>query len=129
MVCMVCSRTFFFSKCMPSRQQRAVKSQIFILQVTSTIITYFLVSIDVKTFQVLKNITKPTMNEQGQDRTTIKVGEFIGFGDVYDRGWKQFFASNKKKKTAYLHISFLLTQSSDCGLYEQIGDHSSYVFI
>ena len=83
---------------MPSRQQRAVKSQIFILQVTSTIITYFLVSIDVKTFQVLKNITKPTMNEQGQDRTTIKVGEFIGFGDVYDRGWKQFFASNKKKK-------------------------------
>ena len=50
-----------------------------------------------KTFQVLKNITKRTSNEQGQDRTTIKVGEFIGFGAVSDRGWKNVFGSNKKK--------------------------------
>ena len=56
-----------------------------------------------KTFQVLKNITKRTSNEQGQDRTTIKVGEFIGFGDVSDRGWKNVFGSNKKK----LHIGIL----------------------
>ena len=49
-----------------------------------------------KTFQVLKNITKLTINEQEQDKTKIKVGEFIGFGDVSDRGWKIFFGSNKK---------------------------------
>ena len=57
-----------------------------------------------KTFRVLKNITKLTINKQGQDRTTIKVGEFIGFGDVSDRGWKKFFGSNKKK----LHICILV---------------------
>ena len=49
-----------------------------------------------KTFRVLKNITQLTINEQGQDRTTIKVGEFIGFIDVSDRGWKIFFGSNRK---------------------------------
>ena len=48
-----------------------------------------------KTFQVLKNITKLTNNEQEQDRTKINVGEFIGLGDVSDRGWKIFFGSNK----------------------------------
>ena len=48
------------------------------------------------TFQVLKNITKLTINEQEQDRTKINVGEFIGFGDVCDRGWEIFFDSNKK---------------------------------
>ena len=50
----------------------------------------FVTSIDVKTFQVLKNITKLTINEQEQDRTTIKVGECIGFVDVSERGWKIF---------------------------------------
>ena len=80
-----------------------------------------------KTFQVLKNITKLTINEQEQDRTTIKVGEFNGFVDVSGRGWKIFFGSNKKKLN--LHISFLLTQRSDYGLYDQIDNHPSYVFI
>ena len=79
-----------------------------------------------KTFQVLKNITKLAINEE-QDRTKINVGEFIGFGDVSDRGWKIFFVSNKKNCICI--ISFPLTQWSDYGLYEQIDDHSSYVFI
>ena len=78
-----------------------------------------------KTFQALKNITKLTIIGQVQDRTKIKVGEFIGFRDVSDRGWKIFFGSNKRLN---LHISFLLTQRSDYGLYEEIDDHSSYVF-
>ena len=75
------------------------------------------------TFQVLKNITKLTINEQEQGRTKIKVGEFIGFGDVSDRGRKLFFGSNKNKLN--LHICFLLTQRSDSGAYGQIDDHSS----
>ena len=50
-----------------------------------------------KTFQILKNITKMTINKQEQDRTKIKLGEFIGFADVSDRVWKIFFGSNKKK--------------------------------
>ena len=79
-----------------------------------------------KTFQALKNITKLTINGQEQDRTKIKVGEFIGFRDVSDRGWKIFLAVIKRLN---LHISFLLTRRSDHGLYEQIDDHSSYVFI
>ena len=40
-----------------------------------------------KTFQALKNITK--------------VGEFLGFGDVSDRGWNIFFGSNKMTESAY----------------------------
>ena len=94
-------KNFFFFKMqfLPSRQQRAVESQIFIHHVTSAVIIYFWVSIDVKTFH--KIITKLTINEQEQGRTKIKVGEFIGFGYVSDRGSKIFFGSNKKTESAY----------------------------
>jgi len=61
----------------------------------------------VKTFQVLKNITRLTNNEQGQDKTKINVGEFLVFGDVSERGWKIFFGSNKKAEPAYQFSSNL----------------------
>ena len=112
---------------MPSRQQRAVKSQIFIHHVTSAVIIYFWVSIDVKTFQVLKNITKLTINEQEQGRTKNKGRvNLLALGKCLIGDRKYFLAVTKKLN---LHISFLQTQQSDYGLYEQIEDHSSYVFI
>ena len=119
-------KNFFFKmQFISSRQQRAVKRQIFILQLTSAMIICFWVSIDVKTFQVLKNITKRIINEEEQDRTKIKVGEFIGFVDVCDRGWKIFLAVIKNLN---LHISNLYSCNPTEQLWAVWANRRSFFF-